>query len=143
MPVVGSTITIDLHVTEDADLESLQALVRHNERVHPDLAETIRESVEPNARGPLEETGVQGYDLSVNVELVTERQPGAPRERVSVTLDVEGEDAVVAAVDDAISAPERADIADEVEASVLSYLADNGFSNGADLIVSVTPIQFR
>ena len=143
MPVVGSTITIDLHVTEDADLDSLQALVRHNERVHPELAQTVRQAVETNAQEPLEEADVGAYDLSVNVELVTGRLPGAPRERVTADLDVEGEDAVVAAVDDAISAPERADIADAVEASVLAYLAENGLSSGADLIVSVTPIQFR
>jgi hypothetical protein len=143
MPVVGSTITIDLHVTEDADLDSLQALVRSNDRVHPDLAQAVRQAVETNAREPLEEADVGGYDLSVNVELVTGRLPGAPRERVRADLDVEGADAVVAAVDDAISAPQRADIADAVEASVLAYLAENGLSNGADLIVSVTPVQFR
>lgn len=143
MPVVGSTITIDLHVTENADLDSLQALVRDNERVHPDLAAAVRQAVETNARESLADAEIGEYDLSVDVELVTERQPGAPRERVSIALDVEGEDAVVAAVDDAISAPERADIADAVEAGVLAYLGENGLSNGADLIVSVTPIQFR
>ncbi|PSQ61901.1 MAG: hypothetical protein BRD25_05655 [Bacteroidetes bacterium QH_1_61_8] len=143
MPVVGSRITIDLHVTEDADLESLQALVRQSERVHPDFARTVRRAVEENARGPLEEAGIDGYDLSVDIGLVTERQPGAPRERVAITLDLEGEDSVVAAVDDAIDAPERADIADAVEANVLSYLAENGLSDGAELIISVTPIQFR
>lgn len=143
MPVVGSTITVDLHVTEDADLDSLQALVRRSERVHPDLAQAVRQAVETNARESLEDAEIGEYDLSVDLELVTGRLPGAPRERVSIDLDVEGEDAVVAAVDDAISAPERADIADAVEANVLAYLGENGLSNGADLIVSVTPIQFR
>jgi hypothetical protein len=143
MPVVGSTITIDLHVTEDADLDSLQALVRRNERVHPDLAQAVRQAVETNAREPLAEAEVGDVDLSVDIELITGRLPGAPRERVSADLDVEGDDAVVAAVDDAISAPERADIADAVEAGVLAYLGENGLSNGAELIVSVTPVQFR
>lgn len=143
MPVVGSTVTIDLHVTEDADLDSLQALIRENERVHPDMARSVRRAVEENAREALEDAEVESFDLSVDVELVTGRLAGAPRERISADLDVEGADSVVAAVDDAIATPERADIADAVEARVLAYLAENGLSNGVDLIVSVTPIQFR
>jgi hypothetical protein len=143
MPVVGSTITVDLHVTEDADLDSVQAVVRQNERVHPDLARTIQQAVETNTTDALEADDVGAYDLSVSVELVTGRLPGAPRERITATLDVDGENAVVAAVDDAVSAPERAEIADAVEAGVLSYLGENGLSDGADVIVSVTPIQFR
>ncbi len=143
MPVVGSTITIDLHVTEDADLDSLQALVRENSRAHPEMAQAVRRAVEANAREALEGAEVESYDLSVSVELVTGRLPGAPRERVSVDLDVEGENAVVAAADDAISTPEQADIADAVEAGVLAYLGENGLAGGVELIVSVTPLQFR
>jgi hypothetical protein len=143
MPVIGSTITIDLHVTEDSDLDSLHAVARRNERVHPDLAETIREAVEQKAKSPLESNSVGDYDLSVDVGLVTERVPGAPRERITTEVDVEGEDHVVAAVDDAVSAPQRAQIADSVEAEVVSYLGENGLSNGIDVIVSVTPIEFR
>lgn len=143
MPVVGSTITTDLHVTEDADLDSLHAVVRRNERVHPDFAQAVRQAVETNARSSLEAEEVEGYDLSVNVELVTERVPGAPRERVTSELDVEGDDAVVAAVDDTISAPQRAEIADAVEAGVLAYLGESGLAAGVEVIVSVTPIEFR
>jgi hypothetical protein len=143
MPVVGSTITIDLHITEDADLDSVQAVVRRNERVHPDFAQDIRQAVENIAAEALEESGIDSYNLSVDLELVTGRVPGAPRERIVAALDVEGEDSVVAGVDDAVSAPERAEIADAVEAVALSYLRDNDLSNGADVIVSVTPIAFQ
>lgn len=143
MPVVGSTITIDLHVTEDADLDSVQAVVRRNERVHPDLAETIRQAVETNTAEPLDDNDIEGYDLTVDVQLVTGRLPGAPRERITATLDVEGDNATVAAVDDAVSTPERAEIADAVESVVLAYLGENNLSNGADVIVSISPIQFR
>jgi len=143
MPVVGSTITIDLHVTEDSDLDSLHAVVRQNERVHPDLAQTIRRAIEAKSRSPLESASVGDYGLSVEVGLVTGRVPGAPRERITAELDVEGEDAVVAAVDDAVSAPQRAQIADTVEEEVLSYLGDNGLADVIEVIVSVTPIEFR
>ncbi len=143
MPVVGSTITIDLHVTEDSDLDSLHAVVRRNERVHPDLAQTIRQAVEKKARSPLESKSVGDYDLSVEVGLVTGRVPGAPRERITTELDMEGEDHVVAAVDDSVSAPQRAQIADAVESEVVSYLGENGLSDGIEVIVSVTPIEFR
>lgn len=143
MPVVGSTITVDLHVTEDADLDSVHAVVRENERVHPELARIIREAVESKAQPPLEAQSVGGHDLSIEVGLVTGRVPGAPRERITAELDVEGESEVVAAVNDAITAPQRAHIADAVEAEVVSYLSGNGLANGVDVIVSVTPVEFR
>lgn len=143
MPVVGSTITVDLHVTEDADLDSLQGVVRQNERVHPDLAGTIRQAVETHATEALDDHDIRVDELEVTVDLVTGRLPGAPRERVAVDLDVKGDKEEVAGVDDAVSAPERAQIADAVEAVVGTYLADHSLAGGADLIVSVTPIQFR
>lgn len=141
MPVVGSTITVDLHVTEDADLDSVQAVVRQSESVHPDLASTIRDAVQKRTQDALDD--IDGYDLSVEVKLETGRLPGAPRERITATLDVEGDNPVVAAIDDAVSAPERAQIADTVEDVVQSYLRENDLPSGADIIVSVTPIQFR
>jgi hypothetical protein len=143
MPVVGSTITIDLHVTEDSDLDSLHAVVRRNERVHPELAQTIRQAIETKAKSTLDEKSVGDYDLSVDIGLVTGRVPGAPRERITAELDVEGENHVVAAVDDAVSAPQRAQIADSVEQDVDSYLEENDLSDGIEVIVSVTPIEFR
>lgn len=143
MAVVGSTITVDLHVTEDGDLDSLQGVVRENERVRPELARTIRQAVESHTTEALDDNDVHVDELEVTVDLVTGRLPGAPRERVSVALDVKGEKEVVARVDDAVSAPERAQIADAVEAVVGTYLANHNLAGGADLIVSVTPIQFR
>jgi hypothetical protein len=143
MPVVGSTITVDLHVTEDADLDSLQAVVRQGERVHPDLAQQVRRAVETLATEALDDEDVGAYDLSVTVDLVTGRLPGAPRERISVELEVEGEKPVVAAADEAVGAPQRARLADAAEAVVADFLADNNLGGGADVIVSVPPIQFR
>lgn len=143
MAVVGSTVIVDFHVTENTDLASVRAVVRRNERVHPDLAETLRQAVEARAEEVLTKKGVVDYDLSVGIELVTGRVPGAPRERLCADLDVEGENEVVAAVDDALSTPERAQLADHVEGVVGSYLQENDLSNGADVIVSVTPIEFR
>lgn len=143
MPVVGSTVTIDLHVTEESDLDSLHAVARQNERVHPELAQTIRQAVESRTREFLATGSVGDYTLSVDIGLVTGRVPGAPRERLTAELDVEGENHVVAAVDDAVSTPQRREIADAVEAQVHSYLGENGLSGGIDVIVSVTPVEFR
>jgi hypothetical protein len=142
MPVVGSTITIDFHITEDTDLDSVQAVTRHNERADPDLARIIRKTVEQAAREALDSIG-EDYDLAVDVNLVTGRLPGAPRERVTAEFDVEAEKSVLAAVDEAVSAPDRAQMADEVEARVLEHLGESGLSSAVDVIVSVTPIQFR
>lgn len=143
MPVAGSTITVDLHVTEDADLDSLQGVVRQNERVHPELARSIRQAVAEHASEALQDNDIDVEELEVTVDLVTGRLPGAPRERITADLDVNGEKAAIAGVDDAVSAPVRAQIADAVEAIVGTYLADHNLAGGADLIVSVTPIQFR
>lgn len=142
MPVVGTTITIDFHITEETDLDSVQAVTRHNERADPTLAQIIRQTVEQEARQALDSIG-EDYDLRVDVNLVTGRLPGAPRERLTADLDVEAEKSVLAAVDDAVSAPDRAKIADDVEARVLEHLGESGLSSAVDVIISVTPIQFR
>lgn len=143
MAVVGSTIRIDFHVTEDTDLDTLHAIVRQNERAHPDFAGRVRKTVERTAAKILDSEGLAGQQVSVDVELVSGRIPGAPRERFRTTLDVEGEDAVVASVDDAVSTPERARIADAVEEAVNGYLRKHGLSEAVEVIVSVTPVQFR
>ena len=143
MPLVGSTITVDLHITEDTDLDSVQAVVRQNERADPDLSQTIRRAVEQTTTRAMEAQEIEAYDLSLGVDLVKGRVPGAPRERLTVDLDVEGDKSVVAAVDEAVSAPERAKIADEVEAGVLGHLREHDLARAVDVIVSVTPIQFR
>lgn len=144
MAVVGSTIKIDLHVTEDADIETVRGITRQSpEQVHPDLAERVRGTVESEASAAISGEDLEGISLSVDVDLVADRVPGAPRERVTVALDFEGDDSALAAVDDAVGAPDRAQIADEVESTVQGYLEEKDLRNGVDVTVSVTPIQFR
>jgi hypothetical protein len=143
MAVVGSTIMLDFHLTEDGDVETVRGAVRQNERVDPDLASRIRETVEQNASEALSGHDLDGYALSTDVDLVTGRVPGAPRERITITLDFEGEDSVVAAVDDAVSAPDRARIADELEAMAERYLGEHNLADVVEVTVSITPIQFR
>ena len=134
---------LDFHITEDGDVETVRGAVRQNERVAPDLASRIRETIEQNASEALSGHDLDGYSLSTDVDLVTGRVPGAPRERITITLDFEGEDSVVAAVDDAVSAPDRARIADELEATAEEYLQQHDLADGVEVTVSVTPIQFR
>lgn len=143
MPVVGSTISIDFHLTEDADLESVRGATRQSDRVHPDLANRARQIVERKVSTALDGEDLGDYSVSVDVQLVQERVPGAPRERVSVSLDFEGDDSVVAAVDDAITPPDRAKIADSLEADMVEYLQMYDLADAVEVIVSVTPIQFR
>jgi hypothetical protein len=144
MAVVGSTITIDLHITEDADIETVRGITRQSpENVHRDFADRIRGTVERQATTAIDGDDVGDVSISVDVELVSDRVPGAPRERVTATLDFEGDDSTLAAVDNAVGAPDRAQIADEVESTVQAYLEENDLLNGVDVTVSVTPIQFR
>ena len=134
---------LDFHVTEDGDVETVRGAVRKNERVDPDLANRIRESVEQNASDALSGHDLDGYSIAANVDLVTGRVPGAPRERITINLDFEGEDSVLAAVDDAVSAPDRARIADELEATAERYLEEHTLAEVVEVTVSITPIQFR
>jgi len=143
MPVVGSTIYVDLHVTADADVETLRGITRQSKtQVHPDLAERVRATVERDASAVLD-PDVSGVSVSVGVDLVTDRVPGAPRERVTVRLDFEGDDSALAAVDEAVGAPARAQLADELESAVEAYLDDHDLADGIHATVSVTPVQFR
>lgn len=143
MAVVGSTIMLDFHLTEDGDVETVRGAVRQNTRVDPDFASRVRRVVEQNASEALDGQDLGEYDLSASVELVTGRVPGAPRERITISLDFEGEDDVVAAVDDAVGPPDRAQIADKLERAAESYLDENGLADVVEITVSITPIQFR
>ncbi len=143
MAVVGSTIMLDFHLTEDGDVETVRGAVRKNNRVDPDFAGRVRQSVEQNASEALDGHDLGDYDLNAGVELVTDRVPGAPRERIKISLDFEGENDVVAAIDDAVGAPDRARIADDLEETALDYLRENGLAKVVEVTVSVTPIQFR
>jgi hypothetical protein len=42
MAVVGSTIMIDLHLTEDGDIDTVRGAVRQSDRVDPDLAGRVQ-----------------------------------------------------------------------------------------------------
>lgn len=143
MAVVGSTITIDLHITEDADRETVRGVVRNGDRVIPELASTVHDAVEQESTTVLEENGVKEYDVQVDLSVVTDRVPGAPRERLTANLDVEGDQSVVASVDEAVSTPERAQVANAVEAGVQEYLARHDLAGKVGVTISVTPIQFR
>lgn len=142
MAVVGSTIMIDFHVTEDGDVETVRGSVRQGSGVAPALAGRIRDVVEEGSRSVLDGVA-EDAGLSVDVALVTDRVPGAPRERVTVTLDFEGDDAVVAAVDDAVSPPDRARIANALEETTAEFLEQRGLVEAVEPTVSITPIEFR
>lgn len=133
---------IDFHLTEDGDVDSVRGSVRQGSGVAPALAGRVRDTVEEGARSAL--NGVaEDVALSIDVALVTERVPGAPRERITVTLDFEGDDAAVAAVDDAVSPPDRARIADALEETTAAFLEQQGLTEAVELMVSITPIEFR
>jgi len=133
---------IDFHLTEDGDVETVRGSVRQGSSVAPALAGRIRDVVEEGARSALN-GGAGDVALSIDVAFVTDRVPGAPRERVTVTLDFEGDDAVVAAVGDAVSPPDRARIADALEETTAAFMEERGLTEGVELTVSITPIEFR
>lgn len=143
MPVVGSNITIDLHITGDADVDSIRGAMRRDSRIHPKLAEDLQRAIERRATLALQEHEITDCDLSVALELVEGRVPGSPRERIRITLDAEGDKPVVASVDEAVGTPERARIADDVEEIVQQYLDQHQLAGEVSVTVSVTPIQFR
>ena len=135
---------IDLHLTEDADIETVRGIVRQDDtQVQPALADRVRQTVEKGASQALDGHDIGSYTVSVDVDVVADRVPGAPRERVTVNLDFEGDDSVVAAVDDAVGAPDRANIADALEKTTKDLLRENDLDGAVEVTVSVTPIQFR
>jgi hypothetical protein len=143
MAVVGSTIMIDLHLTEDGDIDTVRGAIRQSDRVDPDLAGRVQQAIERETATALGDAALGEYSRRVNVDLVSGRVPGAPRERLTAALDFEGEESVLAALDDAITAPDRAQIADEVEATAEAYLQDHALDDAVTVTVSITPIQFR
>jgi len=144
MAVVGSTILVDFHITENTDIETVRGVVRRNEtEVSTDLAGRIERTVREKTTETLDDEGVGDYSLSIDVDLVTGRVPGAPRERITTILDFEGENSVVAAIDDAVTPPDRAQLADALEAAALDVLQQHNLRDDVQVTVSVTPIQFR
>jgi len=143
MAIVGSNVTIDIHSTADVDIDTLQGTVRQNDRLDPALAQHIRQALEETVRQILRKENITAFDPTVDVSLVADRVAGAPRERIEARLDLEGEKEVIAAVDNELTMPERARIADAVEAAVLDDLGQHGLAEPAHVTVSVTPVQFR
>lgn len=143
MAVLGSNIMIDLHVTADTDVDSVRGAVQERSRLRPKLAGDLQRNLEETTTDILRECGITDCTLAVELDLVDERVPGAPRERINARLDVEGDDSVLASVDEALGAPERAQIANATEALLRDHLEQEGLLEAVDTTVIVTPIQFR
>lgn len=125
-------------------MDAVRGAVRQNgAQVQAGLARRVRQTVEERAHGALEGHSVGDYSVGVEVDLVADRVPGAPRERITVSLDFEGDDGVVAAIDNAVSAPDRAQLADALEETTQDYLHQHDLRGVVEVTVSVTPIQFR
>jgi hypothetical protein len=77
------------------------------------------------------------------LSLVEETVPGAPRQRINAQLDVEGDQSLLAAVDDAVNTPERARMADAAEDRLKSRLEEQGLTDVVGTTVIVTPVEFR
>lgn len=143
MAVLGSDIMIDMHVTADTDVDSVRGAVQKNKRLQPELAGELQRVIEETATDLLREEGITDCALTVDLDLVDERVPGAPRERINARLSVEGDESVLAAVDAAVEAPERARVADAAEDRLLDHLEAEGLADVVDTTVIVTPVQFR
>lgn len=134
---------IDLHVTADTDSDSVRGAVAEQSRLRTDFAEGLRRTIRNSVSRLLEEKEIDDVTVSVDLELKDGRVPGAPRERIEARLDVEGEDSLLAAVEEAVGTPGRAQIADATEERLLEHLQDVGLVDVVETTVIVTPIQFR
>ncbi|PSR00494.1 MAG: hypothetical protein BRD51_00335 [Bacteroidetes bacterium SW_11_64_17] len=143
MAVLGSDISIDLHIVGDVELDTIRGIVQNNGRLRPELAKDLRRAIEDTTRDIIEDAGVTGCTLSVNLSLVEETVPGAPRQRVDARLDVEGDRSQLAAVDNALDTPKRARISDAAEACLDERLQERGLTDVVDCTVIVPPVQFR
>lgn len=143
MAVLGSDISIDLHIVGDVELDTIRGLVQRNERLRADLAGDLQRAIEDTTRDILEEADIEDCSLTVDLSLVDEKVPGAPRQRVDARLDVEGDRSVLASVDDTFGVPERAQIADATEERLDDHLEEAGLSDVVGSTVIVTPVEFR
>lgn len=143
MPVLESTINIDLHLVGETEADPVREAVRRDGRVRPSLAETLEQSIEHTTTQVFEKHEVTSCDLSLSLDLVKGRVPGVPRERIQASLDAEGEPPELASVDEAVGPPERAQIAAAVEEAVLGHLDQYGVEDDVSVTISVTPVQFR
>lgn len=143
MAVLGSDISIDLHIIGDVELDTIRGLVQRNGRLREDLAGDLQRAIEDTARDVLKEAEISDCSLTVNLSLVDENVPGAPRQRVDARLDVEGDRSVLASVDEAVGIPERAQIADAAEDQLDEHLEEAGLTDVVGSTVIVTPVEFR
>ncbi len=143
MPVLGSDISIDLHIVGDVDLDTIRGLVQENGRLRPKLAGDVQRAIEDTARDALDGADAEDYTLTVDLGLAEDRVPGAPRQRIEAQLNVEGERSALAAVDEALGTPERAQIADTVEVQLTDRIQDEDLTDVVDTTVIVTPVEFR
>lgn len=143
MAVLGSDISIDLHITGDVELATIRGLIQENGRLRPELAGSLQRALGTTTRDVLDDAGISDYDLTVHLSLVDETVPGAPRQRISARLDVEGDQSTLAAVDEAVNTPERARIADAAEEQLKSRLRERDLTDVVGTTVIVTPVEFR
>lgn len=143
MAVLGSNISIDLHLTSDLELDTIRGFVRDQGRLDPALARALRGTIETTARDLLPKAALADCTLTVDLRLVNERVPGAPRQRLTARLDLEGERAALGAVDAALAAPERARLANAVEDALRDHLKSKERGDGVRPTVIVTPVEFR
>jgi hypothetical protein len=143
MAVVGSTITIDIHFTADTDADSVRGAMRSNRNLHPDLEAELRQMVDTRVADVFSDNDIENVVTSVDLELIDDRVPGAPRERITGSLTVEGDETDLAGVDDAIDPPARADLADAAEELIVDYLERQNLHEELNITVSVTPVEFQ
>jgi len=143
MPVLGSDISIDLHIVGDVELDTIRGLVQENGRLRPALAGDLQQSIEDATRDILDGAGLSGCSVTVDLSLAEGRVPGAPRERIDARLNVEGDQSTLAAVDDAVGTPERARIADAAEEHLDTRLDQRDLTDVVGTTVIVTPVEFR
>ncbi|PSQ68418.1 MAG: hypothetical protein BRD54_04335 [Bacteroidetes bacterium SW_8_64_56] len=143
MAVLGSDISIDLHITGDVELSTIRGLVQESGRLRPELAGDLQRAIKDTAHAILRGSETDDCTLNVDLRLVQDNVPGAPRQRIDARLDVEGDSSALAAVDDAVGAPERARIADATEDRLNDHLADRELTDVVGTTVIVTPVQFR
>ena len=143
MAVVGSTLTIDVHFTADTDADSVRGAMRENRNLDPKLGDAFRSMIDQQMRTLFDENDIEGVVVTSDLELIDDRVAGAPRERVTGEVAFEGEESALAAVNDAVDAPERAQLADEAERVLREYLDRQQLHEEINVTVSVTPLEFK
>lgn len=143
MAVLGSDISIDLHIVGDVEIDTIRGVVQKNGRLRSALAEDLRQAIEDTTREILRQAEIADCTVTVDLNVVKEKVPGALRQRVSARLDVEGDRSTLAAVDDAVGPPERAHLASATEDRLDDHLADQDLTDVVGSTVIVTPVQFR